>query len=188
MSIETVPGFPARTSRGYNPNEVELWAMRVSSEFERAKADLAAREFQLDEARAELDRRRGEELEIARTLRTAQMLGERIVADTNDQAAQRKREAEAEAAVILANARAAAQQVLAEATRGAEAEREALEVERHHLQAEVAELRRILHDERLRARERLSDALRSVDERLLGGSVVDAPSGELLPGRVTHQV
>jgi hypothetical protein len=135
--LTTVPVFK-RALRGYDPAEVHAWAAQAAATTQ----------------------------ELVRTMRSAHLMAERIVEETEEEAARRRSAAVAEADRMLAVARHEAHEVVAVARDEARRELAALEAERDSVVAELAHLRGLLHDERVRARDGLAAALHALDEAL----------------------
>lgn len=155
---ETVPEFK-RVLRGFDPLEVQAWASR-------ATATIVQLRVALEEARAERDQQRTAQHELVRTMTSAHLMAERLVEETESEATRRKTAAAEEAERVLAVARHEAHETVAIARAEARRELAALEVERAGIVSELAQLRGLLHDERLRARDGLAAALRALDDAL----------------------
>jgi hypothetical protein len=154
----SIPSFK-RILRGYDPVEVHAWAAQ-------AAATTAHLRAALEEARAERDSHQSSQHELVRTMTSAHLMAERIVEETEEEAARRRNAAVAEADRMLAVARHEASEMVAIARADARRELAALEVERTTVAAELAQLRGLLHDERLRARAGLAAALEALDASL----------------------
>jgi cell division septum initiation protein DivIVA len=155
---ETVPDFK-RVLRGFDPLEVQAWAAQ-------AAATIAQLRAALEEARSERDQQRSAQHELVRTMTSAHLMAERLVEETQSEAARRKSAAVEEADRMLAVARHEAHETVAIARAEARRELSALEVERAGIVSELASLRGLLHDERVRARDGLAATLRALDDAL----------------------
>jgi hypothetical protein len=164
--LTTPPSFDRRI-RGYDPAAVDAWALATT--VERAATNAAQRD-----AQARLAEHGGAQHALVRTLTSAHLMAERLVEETQEEAARRRTHAATEAELTLVAARRDAEELVASARDQVSRELAAFEAERAAVRHELDALRSLLHDERLRARHHLAAALAAVDGRL--GDEVHEPS------------
>ena len=156
--LTTAPAF-RRVVRGYDPDAVDAWAATAAATVARLRRELA-------EARAQEAARQQAQHELVRTMTSAHLMAERLVEETQEEAARRREASVQEADRMLTLARTEAQELVVSARERAGRELAALEVERTTVLAELSQLRALLRDERLRAREGLANALGIVEASL----------------------
>jgi len=163
-----------RVVRGYDADAVDAWVAGARRTIERLEHELA-------EAKAQEAARQQAQHELVRTMTSAHLMAERLVEETQEEAARRREASLSEADRVLTLARNEAHAVVATARERASRELAALEVERTTVLGELAQLRALLRDERLRARDGLANAL-GIVEASLEADV--APAGDAV-ARVT---
>ena len=162
--LPTAPPF-RRLVRGYDPTAVDSWTASALATIASLQAQVAGQQ--------------GAQAELVRTMTSAQLLAERLVEETEEEAQRRRSAAASEADLVVTSARQQAHELVNEARSVARRELGALEVERTALIGELSELRALVHDERLRARDALAAALGAVDSSLrTGGTPADATAAE----------
>jgi DivIVA domain-containing protein len=152
--------------RGYNPDEVDEFLERVAVGIEALEERLRAateRALRAEQRLAELPEDDGE---LRRTLVLAQRAADLAVKEANDQAAAIVARAEARARAMIEQAEQVARRRGEEAEAQLRVEVERLRAARDDLLADVGALEEHLARARERAREAVAEAARFIDERL----------------------
>lgn len=167
------PHFAIRRLGGYDPDAVDAWVRT-------ANAEIAQLRRHVTQQAEELERLRSAEASVARAVTSAQLMAERLVEETNEEATRRRTMAAAEADAAVSAAREQAERVLVEARSAVARERSALEEERARVMSEIEELRRIGEEERTRIHASLMKALAAVSHHLPERQVLDAPASDTI--------
>jgi len=173
--------------RGYDTDEVDEFLEKVAIGIDEFQAELA----QARERAAALERQPApppeiEDDTIRRTLVLAQRTADLAIKEANEEAAQLVADAREEAERVLDEARAAAYKVRSEAEQGMRERVERLSAEHDHLEREVRSLTDLLDAERARLGDALSSLMGHVTSSLSVSNDVRS-AAEHAVGRATEE-
>jgi cell division initiation protein len=158
--------------RGYNPEDVDAFITRVVEAFGETRKTVAALEARALEAESRTGDASDIEESLRRTLVLAQRTADLAIKEAQDEAAKLLADAEERRDEIVAEADELKSQLVAEAEDDVREERERLHAERDALERDVESLQAYLALERERLRIYFAEQLRRVEEGVPG---VQAP-------------